>query len=81
MSTGSGASAMTGSKLPTMRLKPTICSRLGFFALAVVGLLVLQILTADMGVGLTLLVYLGAITVTLLVIGVLRVVIPQRGEK
>lgn len=81
MSTGSGASAMTGSKLPTMRLKPTICSRLGFFALVVVGLLILQILTADMGFGLTLLVYLGVITVAMLVAGILRVVIPQRGEK
>lgn len=81
MSTGSGVSVMTGSKLHSMNTKPTLWPRLGFFTLAGVGLLILQVLTADMSVALTLVVYVVAITVVMLVIGILRAVISPRGEK
>lgn len=81
MSTGSGASVMTGSKLHAMNTKPTLWPRLGFFTLAVACLLILQLLTADMSVGLTLVVYVVAITVVMLVIGILRAVTSRQGEK
>ena len=54
---------------------------MGKFLLAVAVLLVLQIITADMGIGLTLVVYVFTVAAVVLVLGILRIVLPSDRDK